>query len=102
MRRAGDLGLDLLPRLAAEPQAHGATADFCMAAAERGQAEGSVLPRVLVVADTDERLLHELHNRGHHLFVAQAGPAHVARYTPAYAGQHAAEADQPRILVGVA
>src|SRR5437667_36894 len=62
-----------------------------MAAAQRGEPEGVVLARVLVVADADERLVEEPHHRGEDLPARQIAGAQVALHPLADVRQDLAE-----------
>jgi hypothetical protein len=62
--RVFDLELVLDAALAAKLQLHLAARKLRMAVAERRQPEGVVVLRVLIVADADERHLHEFDDCG--------------------------------------
>ena len=70
--------------------------------AHRRQPERLVLFRVLVVADADERLLEQLHDRGEHLLARQVGRPEIPRRAPADRGQRLGEPDQAIVFRFVA
>ena len=65
-----DLVLDAA--LAAERERHLAAAHLDVAVPQRRQAERTILAGVLVVADADQRLLEQLHDRREHFLLRQA------------------------------
>ena len=71
--------LVLLAGLAAEPEPDRGPVDRGVAVLERRQAERPVEPRVLVVADPDERQLEQPDDRRQDLLARQPGPGQVAR-----------------------
>ena len=63
--------------LAAEREPDALALDFDVRVAQRRQAERAIRSRVLVVADANQRLLEQLHDRREHLLARQALAAHV-------------------------
>src|SRR5687768_10130806 len=70
--------------------------------AQRRQAEGVVVLRVLVVADADERHLHEFDHRGEDLLARQAGELEVPGALAAYVRPALGRVDPPPLLRAVA
>src|SRR5688572_21644272 len=72
-----DVDRVMLPALAAELEADGATRDANVLVAQRGQPERVILPRILLVADANETALEQLHERRQHLLARQTRPRQV-------------------------
>ena len=68
------------PALAAEGKAQFGASDLDVAPAQRGEAEGAVLARILVVAHADERLVEQHHHGGEDLPAREVARAQVALY----------------------
>ena len=77
--------------LAAEAEAQQLALDLQVAPPQRGEAVGAVLAHVFVVADADQRLVEQAHDRGEDLPAAQVGRAQVALEALAQERQHLAE-----------
>src|SRR5207248_7732627 len=92
---------DFAPALALEEKTHGRPPDVDVAAAQRGQAEGVILPRVLLVADAQIRGLQQPDDRRRHLLFRQAFAAQVACDPPADPWHGPGEAGQAVELVRV-
>ncbi|MCY1230150.1 hypothetical protein D9M72_425510 [compost metagenome] len=73
-----------------------------MAAAQRGEAVGAVLPRILRTAHAHKRGVEQLYHCRDHFFARHAVAAQVARDARPQAGQYAAEGRQPRVFVRIA
>src|SRR5207248_2110481 len=81
-----------------EDEADLRTRDLDMPVSHRRQAVGPVVAGVLVIADADERLLEELHDRGEDLGPRQAGPPQIGVGAPADRREGAAELNHPPVL----
>ncbi len=77
--------------LAAEGEAQHLAVDAHVAPAQRGEAEGVVLARVLVVADADQRAVEQPHHGGEELAPRMVRRAQVALDALAQQRQHLAE-----------
>ncbi len=88
--------------LAAEFEPHGRAVDLRVLLTQRREAERLVVPRILLVADANERLLEQLHDGGKDLFARQAGAAHVGGRARANARQGLSERDQAAVFHFVA
>jgi hypothetical protein len=77
--------------LAAEGEADLLTPDPNVMVTQRGQAERLVGARVLVVADTDQRLVEQVHHARQHALARKPGLLQVARDARAYPRQRLTE-----------
>src|SRR4029077_5786781 len=98
----GDADLDLTSALAFEHETNGRSLDRHVPVAQGREAEGSIFPRVLLVANPGKSHLEQPDDGRDNLLSRQAGLAHVTRYPAPDSGQCAREAQQARELVGVA
>src|SRR5688572_13693390 len=73
-----------------------------MPIAQRRQAKRVVRARVFGIADADQRLLEDAHDRGKHLAARQPAQAEMAIRRTANARQHPGEVDRAFVLVGLA
>ena len=85
--------------LAAEAEPHRRAVHAHLARAQRGEAEGVVGARVLLVADADARGLEQAHDGGEHLVARQAGEREVLADAAADARQRLAKASMRPYLV---
>src|SRR5207248_10508528 len=72
-----DLGLVAIAALAAEAEVDVATLDPDVPVAQGRQPEALVAPRVLAVADPEQRQVHQSHNGGHHARPRQPRPLQI-------------------------
>jgi hypothetical protein len=103
-REARVVEIDRVPdsALPAELEADGSARDFRVLIAHGRQTERFIVLRVLLVADTDERLLEQLHDGGEHLFSRKPAPAQILFGPRANAAERACERDQTSIFHVVA
>src|SRR5439155_18702208 len=90
------------PALAAEHEAHRRAVDRRVLFAHRRQAGRSILPRVFLVADANERLLEELDDSREHFLARQASAFQIGVGARADARQRARERDETAVLRFVA
>src|SRR6476620_7031605 len=84
--------------LSPERERHPSTIDRHVSISQRGQAEGTIGPRVLVVADADEGLLEQLHDQRYHLRLREAGSPEVGVRPPPDRRQRVCERDHAVVL----
>ena len=100
-RRSSSVDRVLLAALAAEAEAQRRAVDLDVAVAQGGQAERVVGPRVLLVADADQRRLEQAHDRRQHLLARQAAAAPRSRSTRARMRGSAAPKASMRVVLGL-
>src|SRR5258708_4956981 len=87
----GDRHRVIDPALAAEAEAHFCALDLDVPSAQRGEPEGAVLARVLVVAHADEGLVEQHHHGGEDLAPGEIPRAQIAFHALADFGEDFAE-----------
>jgi hypothetical protein len=90
------------PALAAEAEAHRRAFHLHVPAAQRREAEGLVLARVLLIADADERLVEQADDGGEHLVARELLALQVALDAIAQQRQHLAELEHVAELGAIA
>src|SRR5262249_43971302 len=88
--------------LPAKLEPDGRALDLRVLVAHGRQADGTVLLRVLLVADANEGFFEQLDHRGKHLFTGEAPPFQVGVGPPADSGQGAGESDELAVFHFVA
>src|SRR5688572_18980691 len=84
--------------LAAKFESQGRTADIDVPVEKSGEAERPVRTGVLVVADTNEALLEQLHNRREYFFARQPGARQIGCGSRANPRQRLGEHRHPVVL----
>jgi len=82
----------------AKVERHSLAAHLYVMIPERRQAVRMIRPRVLVVADTDQRLLEQADDGGEDALAGERRPFHVGRHPAANARQRRAELDEMVVL----
>src|SRR5581483_6525940 len=86
------------PALSPEGEAEHRAFDVDVPATERGEPEGPVLARVLVVADADQGLVEQAHHRGEDLPAAEILRTQIALHPLADVRKDLAELEHPAEL----
>src|SRR6185436_7616382 len=96
--RIADLDRVMAPTLAPEAEAQLLALHPHMRIPQRREAEGAVVPDVLLVTNPDQRRFEQPHDRGRDFLPRQPGQPHVRTSARSQAGQRTREIQQACVL----